>query len=490
MASSENNPRRIAVVVNSLTGEELKAGKRDASRIYTLFTDHKLGACSNESPAPLHDCKSRNDFWDFIEPIIENWQIRDQFIFYFSGHGMVRNGKYCLQIGTSSQVLPFDGLMSDLDARGVQRAIIILDTCHSGAAIEGNKNPDIFSTINNERIPKGIAVIASSRASQTSHEMRDGSASVFTDLLCTGIETGLEQQCTHNGLISIGDILGYITKKLETDKRYSSFLQRPVCNINNFEQSIWIAKNKSGKFSENETSIGQQDIRTPDEQKSHYEKIVHILPCSECPSIEKITKSLSKIEKYIEYSSEDRGRPQSIPSEQKPMLPPGFLQKMKWSALLVFFILFAISPFLLLNNSVSISSLRDATWWHDFIFDYSIYTVEKGDTLTGIAKKYPGVSYSHIISANKKLLGKNPGHIEKEWEIKIPDKYSWSKKIFFTLYITVISLFIFLIFLYAAKSVINIGKTIIIDSTYLVRNNVSYFILASIFIFLLVWRII
>ncbi len=106
MSSSENDPRRIAVVVNSLTGDELKAGNRDVSRIYSFLTDYELGACSNDSPRPLHECKGRNEFWDFIEPVIENWQVPDQFIFYFSGHGLVRNGRYCLQLGPSSGVFP------------------------------------------------------------------------------------------------------------------------------------------------------------------------------------------------------------------------------------------------------------------------------------------------------------------------------------------------------------------------------------------------
>jgi len=305
MPLSVNNQKRIAVVVNSLTGDELKAGNRDVSRIYSLLTDHEIGACSNDSPKPFHECKSRNEFWDFIEPAIENWQVTDQFVFYFSGHGTVCNGRYCLQIGTSSRGLPFDSLMSELDASGVQRAIIILDTCHSGAAIKGNKNSDILASINKESIPKGIAVIASSKASQTSREMSDGSASVFTDLLCKGIETGLEEQCTPNGLISIDDIVSYIRKKLETDKRYSSFLQRPAYKIYNAEQSIWIAKNKSGKPTGNKAIRVQQNIRTPEELKLLYEKTVYTEhPCL-AASLDDLDWSL--VESYATELGEDKG---------------------------------------------------------------------------------------------------------------------------------------------------------------------------------------
>ncbi len=195
--------------------------------------------------------------------------------------------------------------MNDLDAGGVQRAIIILDACHSGAAIKGTKNSDILASINKESIPKGIAVIASSRASQTSHEMPDGSASVFTDLLCRGIETGLEQQCTSSGLISVDDIVSYISSKLKKDKKYSSFLQQPVFAIDKAEQSIWIAKNKSGKNSNNKTTRIQQHIRTLEELKLLYEKTVYTeYPCFGA-SLDDLDWAL--IETYATGLGEDKG---------------------------------------------------------------------------------------------------------------------------------------------------------------------------------------
>ncbi|RWX48369.1 Caspase domain-containing protein, partial [Candidatus Electrothrix communis] len=207
----ENTPKRIACVVNPFTGDELKAGNRDVSQVYSLLTHPELGVCSNESPRPFHECRSRNEFFDFLAPIINNWHLKDQLVFYFSGHGTVRHGGvYCLQLGrAASDFLPFDSLMTELYASRVQRAIIILDACHSGAAIGVKESTDVFSMINEERIPKGIGVIASCRASQTSHEMEDGSESVFTKLFCEGITTGLDNQCTADGLINVGDIVTY-----------------------------------------------------------------------------------------------------------------------------------------------------------------------------------------------------------------------------------------------------------------------------------------
>jgi nucleoid-associated protein YgaU len=48
------------------------------------------------------------------------------------------------------------------------------------------------------------------------------------------------------------------------------------------------------------------------------------------------------------------------------------------------------------------------------------YTVEKGDNLSAIGKKY-GVSWQEIFEANKDQI-KNPDLIQPGWKLKIPSK--------------------------------------------------------------------
>lgn len=239
--------QRIAFVLNALTGEELKAGNRDVARVYSLLTDQKLGGCTIDSPKPLHECKNRNEFWEAFSPILKQWRVENQLLFYFSGHGDISQDQYCLKLG--QDFLTFTSLMSDLKASKVSKAILILDACHSGAAlgVKGDSN-DTFSTIKQAEIPRGIAIVASSLASQRSYELSDGSASVFTTLLCKGIETGLDDKPTENGFITVGDITDYIKNKLESDEQYSSYPARPLYSVNSADSEIWIAKNRSGNL--------------------------------------------------------------------------------------------------------------------------------------------------------------------------------------------------------------------------------------------------
>ncbi len=251
---SEDSPKRIALVLNCSTGEELKGGNRDVSRVYSILTNPQQGMCLPNKSKPIHDCENRDSFEKILRSTLQGWDIKTQLVFYFSGHGDIRgnNNQYCLKMGLdNSEWYPFKNLMNELDLAGVKRAIIILDACHSGAAVEGNKNSDdnVFNSIKTDDIPQGIAIIASSRKTQTSQELLDGSSGVFTDIFCMGIETSLDEKGTSDGKIYVEDIVSYINHKLETEERYLKFPQRSVFHLDRAEKKIWIAQGKKREYS-------------------------------------------------------------------------------------------------------------------------------------------------------------------------------------------------------------------------------------------------
>lgn len=55
-----------------------------------------------------------------------------------------------------------------------------------------------------------------------------------------------------------------------------------------------------------------------------------------------------------------------------------------------------------------------------------IYTVQKGDTLSGIAKKYEGITWPDIFEANKDQIS-HPDRIQIGWKLKIPAKSTGAK---------------------------------------------------------------
>lgn len=245
MSTSEESPQRIAFVLNSLTGEELKSGNRDVSKVYSLLTDQELGMCRVDALKPIHECKNIGSFLGFLSSILNNWRLKDQLIFYFSGHGDIRANQYCLKLGIEdSDWFPFANLMNYLEIFKVRRAILILDACHSGAALEkkgykeSNNTDKISLPIEKNSIPKGIAILASSQKTQTSY---DG---IFTEIFCKGIESHLDQKGTNDGYIYVEDIVDYINGKIESDEKYAIFPQRSVFSINNADKGIWIAKSK------------------------------------------------------------------------------------------------------------------------------------------------------------------------------------------------------------------------------------------------------
>lgn len=278
------NSRRIAFVVNALTGKELAAGNRDSSRIYTLLTDPHLGMCSPESsPPPLHGCRNARQFSAELAKVLRSWNSNDQFLFYFSGHGVVRHGFFCLEFGRSSvSHLPFSNLWNDLSIAGVTRAVIILDACHSGGALRKGQASEETAIHLPQDLPQGIAVLASSRVSQPSFELPDRSASVFTNLICDGIETGLDGTTTSDGYIGVADLIDYVRDALK-NPRYSQFLQEPTYQINQANREIWVAKNKSGETASNSASQAPEVVRisTLDELRLAYEHVIQARhPCA------------------------------------------------------------------------------------------------------------------------------------------------------------------------------------------------------------------
>ncbi|MDY7004255.1 MAG: caspase family protein [Cyanobacteriota bacterium] len=297
---SEDSPKRIALVLNTLTNGELKGGKRDVSRVYSILTNPQQGMCLPNGPTPIHDCQNREQFEKILKSTLKNWDIKTQLVFYFSGHGDIRgNNQYCLKMGLDNlEWYPFKNLMNELDMAGVQRAIIILDACHSGAAVEGNKNLDdnIFNSIKKDDIPQGIAIISSSRKTQKSKELPDGSSGLFTDIFCRGIETSLDGKGTNDGKIYVEDIVNYIENKLSTEEKYSTFTQRPVFSLDRAEKKIWIAQGKKREYSTPVNVKSSHSIRTPEELKILYEQThPNRHPCPEA-TIEDI--DLEVLEKY------------------------------------------------------------------------------------------------------------------------------------------------------------------------------------------------
>ncbi|NEO51942.1 MAG: caspase family protein [Okeania sp. SIO3B5] len=244
MVNESNYPERIAFVVGAVTGNELRAGKRDVSQVFTLLTEPHLGGCDFKQSKIIPECR-KEDFELSISELLKSWNSSTQLIFYFSGHGEMIQNKYCFKF--DEQKYAFENLLTDLKIYKVNRAIIILDSCYSGGAMDnGTKSNGDSRFIKDDHIPEGIALIASSKKTQESYELKDDLQGVFTHLFCQGIKSGLNNKLTDKGLITIPEIVTYINNKLSQED-YSSFTQKALYHINKSDQNIWITKNITNK---------------------------------------------------------------------------------------------------------------------------------------------------------------------------------------------------------------------------------------------------
>lgn len=244
---AEEAGRRIALVVSAASGSELVAGQSDVMEVWSRFVNKKLGQCLKPASATRLNA-TRSDFQSGLDDVLEQWSPDDQLVLYFSGHGAyVPGGEYAFLFREGEKYRPyfFSALLSELKCASVRKAILIIDACFSGAALTtGTKSTDSkpFQP-KRETIPAGIVVIASSTSGQRSHEIKDGSNSVFTSLMIDAIDTGLWQTPTPDDEITAGDLVGAIN-----DQRPDLFPdddQTAIYEVRGAERKIWITKNST-----------------------------------------------------------------------------------------------------------------------------------------------------------------------------------------------------------------------------------------------------
>lgn len=149
----------------------------------------------------------------------------DVAIFYFSGHGMRNDDGDLFLCFTDTDeadleltALNISQLSDVLKAKRLNRVLVVLDCCYSGAAGAQLTKDSLSSPINRAEnaMPdgKGIYVLSASSATQTAKE--GGENGVFTGHLIHGIESG-EADDDGDGHITVHDLALYLQKKVPED---------------------------------------------------------------------------------------------------------------------------------------------------------------------------------------------------------------------------------------------------------------------------------
>lgn len=170
------------------------------------------------------DAISREDLLNALEKLFMN----DESIglFYFSGHGAVKNNNAMLCCSDGS-VVYLREVIDIIEHSKVKNKIVVLDSCFAGGIGD-------FGVLNDSSIiPKGTTILTACSKTQTALEDREGG--IFTKLFVEAMKGGNADLV---GNITVGSVYSYI------DLALGAWEQRPILktNVNNF---VVLRKKKS-----------------------------------------------------------------------------------------------------------------------------------------------------------------------------------------------------------------------------------------------------
>ncbi|WP_158599931.1 caspase family protein [Azospirillum cavernae] len=138
---------------------------------------------------------------------------QDVAVLLFSGHGAMVDGEYYLlphgvdardRIGVKSTGLSLTELKEEVRKLGDQgRVLLLLDTCHSGAATSSTPNAEFLRGATSR-----VSVLTSSSADQPSRERPEWGHGAFSKALLDAFHDGADRD--KNGMISVSELADYL----------------------------------------------------------------------------------------------------------------------------------------------------------------------------------------------------------------------------------------------------------------------------------------
>lgn len=147
----------------------------------------------------------------------------DLVLIYFSGHGELDDAGELYLAGINTQrdylastAISVREIRRLVDTEGVQKAVLILDCCHSGAAgLRGDPVNEQLKTISGEREEsgRGIFILTASSSVQTAKEKETDRNGLYTKHLHTGLKSGAPD-VHHTGWVTVHDLHKYVHRQV------------------------------------------------------------------------------------------------------------------------------------------------------------------------------------------------------------------------------------------------------------------------------------
>ena len=212
----------LAVGINDYGGSmDLHYAVPDATSVSEVFGKQKSGLYENVHVSLLlNDKGSKQEIESEFNRISKKIKPDDVFVFYVSGHGSLVGGDYYF---ITHDFADSDG---DIDEYGIskrdiadyftpinaRKTLIILDSCHSGAAIDsGARGMDEAVAIKRLVRATGQATLAAFGDTQSSWEGYNGHG-VFTYVLVEGLEGKADMD--GDGYVSVTELALYVEREV------------------------------------------------------------------------------------------------------------------------------------------------------------------------------------------------------------------------------------------------------------------------------------
>jgi hypothetical protein len=223
----DTNKKALLVGVNRYLDSNvssLRFSSNDASAIHSILTDPKRGGFTEDKCIVITDKNKtkplRSNLLSAIQTLAHTADSADYLLFFFSGHGIEKDGKsYLLPSDSRINVLcdtaiPIDWVKSTLAESKAKAKVLILDACHAGV-MKGKSESGMMTKgfLDSISSPiEGFAVLSSCKMNEYSYEMPDTKHGVFSYYFIEGLKGAADYDS--DGNITVSDLSRYTAEKV------------------------------------------------------------------------------------------------------------------------------------------------------------------------------------------------------------------------------------------------------------------------------------
>jgi hypothetical protein len=270
---------------------ELNYARPDATSFTEKILEQNKGVFKAIHKTEIYDTDAtRSNILSEFKSIISQAKPEDVFMFYYAGHGTLdvdnQGGFYLVPTEVTkmyadagqleTQCISDAELKNNLMQLKAQKQIVIMDACHSGAAVAnmkvraGGAEEKAMVTLARS---SGVAMLASSGTQQFAAEFEQLKHGTFTYALLEALDG--KADLGGDGQVTVNEIKVYMDERVPAlTKEFGGKAQYPTgyTNGNDFPISVLskleeVISDQEGVISDQEEAIPNQEEITPDEKE-------------------------------------------------------------------------------------------------------------------------------------------------------------------------------------------------------------------------------